>query len=146
MTEKRRKAIVFLIFIIAIVWGAYNFPFGGKQDSWNDPAGHPSADTLNSAVIGKLAQTDLISAGTEWGRDPFARKTKYNPAKKNTSRKLRLTAISGSDGGFMAIINGKILAVGETIEGWTIMDISDKTAVLAKDMNKISLSIEGGPK
>jgi hypothetical protein len=146
MTEKRRKTIIFVIFIAAVIWGISNLPLGNKPDTQANLGDNVAGDSLNiSGGDGATQRTDVF-AGDEWGRDPFARKVRSVQTRDYTVRKLNLTAISQANDEYLALINGKALAVGEKIDGWTITDISDKSAALSNNRKNISLNIEDAQK
>lgn len=143
MTEKKRKKIVYGIFILAIIWGIMNNPFGRKDSAYDASADNPEQATIASlatAGIGTQANLDL---NDQWGNDPFVQSSKTKSYANNNSPRFNLTAISESGGEYWALINGQILSQGETVRGWTVTKVTNRKAYLKKDGKTVSLTIKG---
>ncbi|MBD3218354.1 MAG: hypothetical protein GF310_08760 [candidate division Zixibacteria bacterium] len=145
MTEKKRKKIVYGIFVIAVIWGIFNFPFGRRQNDNVSPEDrpYPEEGEIQKALVsgqGSISNPDFTA---DWGDDPFAQKTaKPQPSSKGSTN-LSLSAISKSGDDFWALINGKALTKGDQINGWKLIEIAKTSARLSKDGKTIILNIEG---
>lgn len=143
MTEKRRKQIVYSIFVIAVIWAAFSFP---QRRRSLEPA---SQQTSASAPVVAAAATALSteSAATvsdQWGRDPFARGGGHATSMPSEAGPtFRVAAVSVAGGKAMAVINGKMISQGEAISGWRVTDISNAGVVLESNGKKITLTIGG---
>lgn len=62
-------------------------------------------------------------------------------AKVKKKVKLRVDGIMGREGSRMAIINGRVLKVGESIEGWTVLEINSSGVILDDGTEKITLPL-----
>ena len=97
-------------------------------------AGHPDEaplpDLLSRTSPSALreAQHDAIGQ-MKWGRDPFAR------GQANDSHGLSLSGILWDERQPMAVINNQMVRVGETIEGYTVVEIT-QDAVSVTDGNE----------
>jgi hypothetical protein len=140
MTERTRKRIVYLVFLAALIYGAFNFL--GPHRSKVTPTGTNEA----LATIQPLQTAGTISTAsadtTEWGRDPFVQPAKSKQVVSRMER-LTLSAISGSPANPLAVINGKILGIGESISGWQIKRISPRSVQLQRNGQNRTLSIGG---
>jgi hypothetical protein len=140
MTEKTRKNLVYLVFVAALIYGAVNF-LGSRGGGPVQSASQQQVATLQPLEPG--AVNSGASADTSvWGRDPFARAVKTGPAAKQAET-LRLSAISGSAEKPLAVINGKILGAGESIQGWQVIKVSGRTVQLRRNNENKTLTMGG---
>jgi len=142
MTEKKRKRIVYAIFVLAVIYGLFNLPFGRQKAEYiyQEDDGYDQNEQAASATETKIAQVDI---GGEWGNDPFARRAVQSSRPSGVSHNFRLTAISESNGEYGALINGKILSKGDTIEGWKLTAISRTGVTLSANGQTITLKLQG---
>ena len=81
-----------------------------------------------------------------WGNDPFfnpalrVRKVVYKPKVKKIS--LKLKAISMAESMSVAMINNKVLAVGDLIDGYTVKNIQEKEVTLIKGEQTTILKLQ----
>ena len=142
MTEKKRKTIVYAIFAIAVIWGIMNNPFNRKKPQWeDDSSASETIQPISTAGVG-MADTKL-TLSDKWGSDPFAQKSTAAKTDQSSEVQFNLTAISKSEGEYWALINGRILAVNDSIEGWTVTQVTGKNVTLSKNGKTISLKIKG---
>lgn len=146
MTEKRRKSIVYCVLVVAVIWGIWNDPFTAKK---NRP-GSFETKTANEthvvvAEIAAPAITDGDSTGElGWTDDPFVRPNALKHRAETVTEKpahFKLSAISTSGGGTMAIINGEIVKQGGAIHEWTVADINDNSVLLKKGTESRKLTL-----
>jgi hypothetical protein len=145
MTEKKRKKIVYGLFIIAVIWGIFNFPFGRSQNEnvSSEDKPYPEEGEIQKALASSNAPMISLDLSDEWGDDPFAQKTARPQPSAKESINLSLSAISKSGDDFWALINGKALTKGDNINGWKLIEINKTNARLSKDGKTIILNIEG---
>ena len=142
MTEKKRKIIVYAIFVIAVGWGIMNNPFNRKKPQLDN--NQAANQTIQSATLAGPANPDIkLNLSDGWGSDPFAQKNATIKSAAPQETIFNLTAISESSGEFWALINGLILAAGDSIEGWTVAQVTRGEAILTKNGKTISLIIKG---
>ena len=142
MSANKRKTIVYAIFVIAVIWGIANNPFGRKKPHWeNTDALHETIQPISTASVGLAENT--LNLSDKWGSDPFVQKTASVAPQQESQTQFNLTAISKSEGTYWALINGQIVAVNDTIEGWTVTRVTGKSVTLSKDGKTISLKIKG---
>ena len=141
MTEQSRKRIVYTIFLVAVIWGIFNFPHRKRVAELQTT---PVTETTTAVA---LAIPTAVSAATpttpsEWGRDPFAR-ARIGKANVQgvTAPTLSVAAVSVTDGKAMAIVNGRMVGKGDAVEGWRVISITDNGVVLESKGKKITLKI-----
>jgi hypothetical protein len=144
MTEKRRKQIVYSIFVIAVTWAIFNFPHQKKKPIQSESPQISEGAPVVAAAVAELPTRPELAVPDQWGRDPFARsggRVTSEPSEVNPS--FRVAAISMGGGKAMAVINGKMIGQGETIQGWRVKAISNAGVVLESNGRKITLTIGG---
>ena len=136
----KRQRILLIVLIIVIMGAAVDFTintddylrfYGSKRETVKDEANTiAKRETVNQKGK-KLSQYNL------WGRDPFrdlSIKTKRIYTVPQTEEiSLNLSAISIADGGSVAMINSKIVTVGDDIEGYVVKKIEPKQVFLEKN-------------
>jgi len=140
MTEKNRKKIVYIVFGLAVVWALFNLPFGKKAE--RNSRGNADQNEMIASLNSIADSQEKIDLNQDWGNDPFAI---TKEAKRQVTRrtvKLKLTAISESNGNYWALINGEILSVGDRINGWKLVEVTKTKAVLSKNQETIRLKIQ----
>lgn len=143
MTEKRRKQIVYAVFVLAVVWAVFNFPHRRKAI---EPQSAQTTDTTPdiAAMTANSAKRQTTTLPEQWGRDPFA----HGGAQTTTTSEeiaplFRLAAISVADGKALAMINGRMLGRGDTVDGWRVAAISSSSVALESNGRKVTLKIGG---
>jgi len=143
MTEKKRKKIIYVIFIVAIIWGIMNNPLNRKKKVYDSGADNPEQATITKIATAGIGTQVSLELNDQWGDDPFVQSYKTSTKTAIDNSGFNLSAISESGGEFWALINGQILAQGDTIRGWTVTKVTQKKAYLEKDGKTISLTIKG---
>ncbi|MEE9553662.1 MAG: hypothetical protein V3W18_05140 [candidate division Zixibacteria bacterium] len=140
-----RKIIILSLFAIVVIYGFYFHFLSGNGAFNNSNAGTPIVEAPEA--VGRaandltLSKMSAISPGLsevrteEWKKDPFLNNRNY---KLNTSAnrheeptaglKPRLSAISYSNGIWMAVVNGKVTRIGEIVGEWRLDEIAGKAA------------------
>ena len=145
MTDKKRKRIVYAIFVIAVIWGLFNFPFGRKSEQYvySEDNAYETGNEIGLVLAGTSDDPSRLDLSSGWGEDPFAQKTANVRAVPVISQAFNLSAVSKSGDNFWALIDGKAMTIGDEINGWTLTGISPSSARLQKDGKTITLNIEG---
>ncbi len=146
MTEGRRKAIVFAVFAVAVIWGIYNNPFSSdKKPDAGSTVDQPSVNATEMPVRSEQDDRSTRYADLEeWKADPFHRDAAPRSTPKvqvETRPYFHLSAISTSDRQSMAIINGRVMGEDGEIDGWVVAEIGDKSVVLNKGSDEIELKL-----
>ena len=80
-----------------------------------------------------------------WSHDPFVnsyRPRAATPVREDAGPDLNLSVISTKGGNSMAIINGNILTVNGSVDGWTVTDIDDHSVLLTNGQEKERLTLK----
>jgi hypothetical protein len=143
MTEKRRKQIVYSIFVIAVIWAVFYFPQRRQSPEPESPQVSASVPVVATAAP-ELSTRATLTVSDQWGRDPFARGgERAKSISSGMTPSFRVTAVSVGEGKAMAVINGKMIGQGDAIEGWRVTAISNAGVVLESNGRKITLTIGG---
>ena len=82
MSANKRKTIVYAIFVIAVIWGIANNPFGRKKPHWeNTDALHETIQPISTASVGLAENT--LNLSDKWGSDPFVQKPPVSHHNRN---------------------------------------------------------------
>ncbi len=147
MSENLRKKLVFAGFIAAVAWGYWNF---------HDPK---SAPVATDVVVAEGEHTANISVGNPsrpinieakakepWGADPFH--PEFTPSSKSAqpARSLywQLSGIIYTSQSQLAIINGKPVKVGQTVDNATVIMINKNEVVLEANGVRMTLTVTQG--
>lgn len=147
MTEGRRKAIVFAMLVVAVIWGVYNNPFSSdKKPDAGSTVDQPPINAAEVSVQGEqIDQSSRYADLEEWKADPFHRDAapRSTPnVRVETGPYFHLSAISRSDRQSMAIINGRVMGEDGEIDGWVVKEIGDGSVVLNKGPDEIELKLK----
>ncbi len=139
--EKTRKRIVYLVFVAAIIYGVVNLV--PRTRSANEAA--VTVPTIEPLVPLPAAPSESAIAeahNDDWGRDPFAYgAATVAPDEPEQRVGLRLTAVSEADGIVMAIINGHAVARGDVVDGWTVVSLSKRSAMVESGGRQLVLNL-----
>jgi len=149
-----REKLYLGIFAVTLVWGVWNFRdtlFGDSAKVESTPAATSPpaaalAPPLNIQVAGFIP--DQTYAVPEWDRDPFHRKWRNAPMQSAPTAvddeerfDLRLTAVVIRPDVRYAVINGKILQVGQFIEGRKVVRIEETKVLLIDRGTEVTLKL-----
>lgn len=148
MNKNSRQAIVYSVFVLVLIWGYFNF-FGGEKTA------EPSPDPVHQAAItpGPVSPgfiTDELTAEIirdyhqkNWGNNPFYNryKTKKEQVVEQKAR-LHLLGIIYREIDAQALINGRVVSVGDTLEGYRVADITRKEVILQKGERTVKLKVK----
>jgi len=146
MDKKKKEIIITVIFIIVLVVVVFTrlrkkSPSGKITKPVATKTGNQSSSLLSKPV---KANKDIINSQLKriqlpWGRDPFSL---ANSKKIRTGRNLDLKGISlDTNGKGYAFINDKIVAVGEVILGYKIIEIKHDKVLLKKGEDSFYLGM-----
>lgn len=139
--DKREKNMLYVLAVVLLAFVVDLF-INSEDYAWltgSSGGGEAHTEKVKPQVVKKASGVKAPYAGSirEWGRDPF-----FDPAntvKKKVRRKvkkvvaLNLKAISIARSGSVAMINDKVLTVGDNISGYTITHIGEKSVELVRD-------------
>ncbi len=96
-----------------------------------------------TAEVEAVAATDTLEASEgEWVRDPFGYGSSSSGGQtEERATKFHLMAVSESNGKLMAVINGKPVSKGETVDGWTVVGLTKTGATMSLNGREIALEI-----
>ena len=82
----------------------------------------------------------------KWGRNPFYKKIEKKKAvrvvKKTKTVNFKLHAVSMKDNNSVALINDKIVKIGDMISGYTLKKINKKQVILSDGQKTITLKLD----
>jgi len=146
MDEKKRKMIVYAVFVAALIWGGWHFlqgseemPVAATEDAVGDSTAVAAADITKSIPFEEYA-------ALEWGSDPFYR---GHPVSDNGDEEpsppgWSLDGIMYKESAPMAVINRNIVKSGDLVNGARIIEIKKDRVVLEKDGMSFILNIAEG--
>lgn len=140
-----RKIAIYSLFVLAVIYGFYFHFLGGERTISKAKSNTPvmeSSVSVNRVVTAGNAhrKPEIAPASPEiivkkWKKDPFFnyRNYKTNSSvnrldKPDNANKPRLSAISRANGIKMAVVNGKVLRIGDRIGVWRLNEIANKAA------------------
>jgi len=139
MDAKRRQKVIYLLFGLAVIYGFYNLftDFGRKNQvsvpSAQEQSAHIIAQTVNTIDVEKYLSL-------EWGRDPFYRPKAAGAvavAVQNQPEVWILSGILYDQKTPTAIINRKIVGIGDKIDGARIVSITRSEVVIRPDNSSL---------
>jgi hypothetical protein len=142
MANGRRQKTIYVLFVISLIWGCYHL-FFNKEESRNE-----RTQVVESAIT--LPSPPAVSAGDtgaqfdEWGEDPFVRRQAREAVAPTADKdRFRLSAISEANGVFWAVINRRAVRSGDRLGDWKVVRIEGTRAVLERNGETVSVSMEG---
>lgn len=154
-----RTVIIYSIFVVTIIYGAYfHFVSGdGNKDRVSldssrvdVPVSIMTATVTDRPIQSVVLQGEGRNIEEEWLGDPFRNDRKSNRSaapksvkKRSQVRKPQLSAISVSEGGAMAVVDGRIVAVGEKVGSWRLIKVTDDAALFKGPESSIWVRIGG---
>ena len=138
MTERTRKTVVFGLLIAACVWGyanlsgrkAHHASVPVEAASQEDAISAGDADPATApAPVANHVTPDVAAAydAKPWGKNPFYHghgQAAVLPEPQKQQLVLQLSGILYRESGAQAFINGRVVAVGDTILGYRITAIT----------------------
>ncbi len=147
ITKSQKRLLILLGIVLAYAifdftsnMDTYLAVYGGKKVVTKAKA--KSSSTSTSKQTSLKHQTTYLE---KWGRDPFykrviPKKSKLIKKKRRTTHFV-LQAISMKDNNSIAIINDKIVKIGDIISGYTLKKIDKKRVVLSDGKKTLVLKL-----
>ncbi|GAB4333806.1 MAG: hypothetical protein Kow0037_12160 [Calditrichia bacterium] len=135
LTKSQKRLLVVLAVVLAYAvfdittnWDSYTGVYKGKRNK---------GKSKSSKIITpkKIIKDSSFVYNKDWGKDPFYVKVKTSKKNKTLPKKrvpLKLIAVSSDGNTSVAMINDKILQVGESIAGYTVAKIEPTRVILKK--------------
>jgi hypothetical protein len=144
VNEKRRKKIVYLILVVAVIWGVYNFPFkqSNKADVKTPETIQPLSSTLPAQSTGKMINIKEKSLAA-WGTDPFQVRRSVKAVPFSRPMWL-LSGIVYNNQKPLAIINNKQVETGDIVNNAKVLSIKTKTVTLEYNGALLTLTVTEG--
>lgn len=146
MSKGQKRLLVLLVIVLAYAvfdiasnWDTYKGYYTGKKKV----AVTPQKSRLNGAKKTNEKRTDHYDK--DWRSDPFYVSVRVKNAPKPKRRhvvRLRLKAISFAGENSVAMINNRIVSVGDVIQGYKVVQIKQKQVVLRKGTQTKILSLK----
>ena len=146
MNEQKRKKIIYITLVLAIIYGAYNFwPSNRQIDETEKPKTiKPIVGTNQVQPAGdNFINVDSLSV-TPWGADPFRSKKAVTTTRKTSNINWILTGILYNKANPMAIINKKTVGIGDIIDRATVIAINRKDVTLEHNGKIYTLAVTKG--
>ncbi len=155
MDEVRRKKFLYGILGMALVFGLLNLKsimsigkrrnvveLSGAQAGSARPAAAAAADSF---AYEKLNSDKEKRLAVGLSRNPFYRNAVAAVVVPFSSKEpvFWFSAVSVKGASAIAVINGRVLKVGDSIEGYTVKEIGKGSAVLNKGRSSIRLAMRG---
>ncbi len=140
---QRRTVIIYSIFVVTIIYGAYFHFFSGGgnkgkaslDSSHADVPGPATATVTDLPIQSSARQREGRNSEEKWIGDPFRNDHKYrrlsmpsSVEKTRQAQEPQLSAISISKVGAMAVVDGKVVAVGEKVGAWRLIEVTEDAA------------------
>jgi len=148
LSDKTRKGLVFSILILALVWAYFNF--SGPKDKTKDRSSNRvnrSAMTTKAGpaiAVAKVISDSLCREyeSKPWGKNPFYHWYEM-PAGVgqiySDEVRLHLLGVLFREYQAHALINNRIVTVGDEIEGFRVSEISRDSVVLKNGETTVTL-------
>ncbi|MEW5994914.1 MAG: hypothetical protein AB1744_11035 [Candidatus Zixiibacteriota bacterium] len=144
MTAQTRKKLVYLALAAAIIWGAYNNPFGGrtKRRIVEPEAAVDTVTAVPTAVHQQQIPVKEMTA-KPWGADPFRPILKTQATAARTAE-WRLTGILYHGETPLAIINGRPVRSGEVVDNARVVEIRRQSVTIDHKGSIVTLTVTKG--
>jgi len=149
MTEAKRKKLVYLALVAAIIYGAVNF-WPSKKSV---PPEYKTIAPLTAQQVALHKARQKNAAGIDfakydtlqWGTDPFrAARTNKGTPKKHPTRSYDLSGIIYSPAYPLAVINRKTVGVGDKIDNARVKKIEKTKVILDNNGTELTLTVNRG--
>lgn len=144
MNEKRRKTMVYLIFVVAVIWGVCSFSTkrGEKADVETPTTIQRRSTTSAAQPAGKMINIEQ-KARAAWGVDPFRARISVKAAPDSRPR-WRLSGIVYNSQTPLAIINNRPVRAGDVIDNARVVAIDARTVTLEHNGTLFKLTVTKG--
>jgi len=149
MNDKARKGIIFVVFAVTLVWGYFNLikkPLAMTATTPELGTVTPLIPKAISTVPDSLTLAELRNS--DWGDDPFKKgiASTFEPRsiERTASPQWNLSGIVYSPADPLAIINGKMVRVGDAVDNAKVTKIEKKQVTLDYGGSSIILTVNKG--
>ena len=145
MNEAQRKRVLYWVLLFAILFGLLNWKSImsiGKKRTIADldpgfvpaPVATMAPSAPDSFAYERLTPEKQARLALGFGRNPFYRGFQKAPVAAGPVRpEFLVSAISLRGGSAFAVVNGRVVQIGDWIEGFRVQAISEGKIVLEKD-------------
>jgi len=144
MNERLRKVLVYATLPLAITWAA--FTYVDRDNTAVIPAVGETATVEIPTPVGPPPAAELArKEALPWGSDPFrCDLANGRPVTSEGGLAWALSGIVYSNQYPLAFINGRSVAVGDTIMGASVVAINPGTVILELNGERLQLRINKG--
>lgn len=144
MQESRRKKIIYVLLVAAIIYGLANIPGGSDKMQTEELIDTPTP----TAGVPPASATQTINieyySSLPWGSDPFYRV--YSELENSTPRqqpvsRWTLNGVIINDRATVAVINKTIVRIGDNVNGARVVDIQKDKVTLEQDGSEFAIHI-----
>lgn len=146
MNEAMRKKMIYVLLGAAIIYGAANLP--GGSDNKKEKAVVEQPKPANKRLTAPPTQTIDVEyfSSLSWGSDPFYRESHDNATitRSDTPGKTSRWILNGvviNDKATVAVVNKKIVHIGDKIGDARVVAITKDKVVLEQDGSEFSIHI-----
>ena len=149
MSEGLRKKIIYATLPLALIWAVWNFAGKSAKDAEPAPSPTMQLDSMLTVVKSEPATVGLdYRNDAPWGRDPFGNRSTADADQRPSpsSEKLAwvLAGIVYSNHQPMALINSRMVKVGDRIGEATVVAIDKQSVTLDHQGQRIRLTLNKG--
>ena len=148
MTEQTRKRTVYVIFAGAVILALFARPWEGRhRDAAQDAVPVVAAAIGVVAPVNGRAPDSAVAFAAAWPLDPFNRRPTSVPAVATVAAPaspgpgFSLQGVMVVNGVRTGVINGRTVRVGESIEGWRIVQIEAQSVRLVRAGETLDLHL-----
>jgi len=133
--------LIYFVYDIISDWETYSGFYTGKKT-----VAEQKEEVKIEKVAPELAVEQNRTYLEKWGRNPFYKKVEVKKEARVTKKKrtirLHLYAISIKDNNSVALINDRIVKIGDMIAGYTLKKINKKSVVLMDGAKALTLKLD----
>jgi hypothetical protein len=136
-----KKLIILIVLGVLAVLSIVHGLIKSNQQTLKLPEKSANSDLKSTAILDEITASSskppVKSAYSSWGRNPFA----LAGEKGASLEDLRLEGILSDSNKFSAIINDRVVTIGEEIEGNTIVAIKADRVILSDGKKEFELKL-----
>jgi hypothetical protein len=150
MTEGTRKKIVYALLPLALIWAVYSLSNRNTTPPDSAPTGSISPDSVIVLTKSNDVSGDLEARrNSPWGKDPFGFPTRTSSAgqgRPSPAQSLAwvLAGIVYNHQQPMALINSRLVKVGDKLGTATVVEIKQESVTLEQEGRRIILTLGKG--
>lgn len=147
MSEKTRKIVIFAAMIATLVWAYFTFAGGGSGSHDRSRGSGQTARADTAATLSPVSDpiTDSLFEAFDtrsWGRDPFYHGYRREPPPLlSRAVEFHLLGILFRELDARALINGRIVGVGDTLGAYRVSAITRDEVTLENGETTVTLRV-----